>query len=52
VKKLAYIKLNIPQLARLGLFSRFTKRGLGVVHSHHAFSLSVRDVTTPAMSTT
>ena len=39
----AYIRLNIPQLAHLGLFSRSTQRGLEVLHSHHGSSLSVRD---------
>lgn len=50
MKKLANITLNIPQLARLGLFSRSTKRGFGILHSRHSNSPSVRDATTPAMS--
>ena len=47
----SYITLNIPQFARLGLFSRSTERGFGVVHSHHGCSFSVRDATIPAMPT-
>ena len=43
--------LNIPQLARLGLFSRSTQgRGLAdLFHSSPPGSLSVRDATVPAM---
>jgi hypothetical protein len=46
-----YIRLNIPQLARLGLFSRSTQgRGLaGLFHPSTPGSLSVRDATAPAM---
>ena len=52
VKVRPTIKLNIPQLARLGLFSRFTQgRGLANLFQFSTpGSLSVRDATAPTVS--
>jgi hypothetical protein len=43
--KLAYSNSTSQRLAHIVAVSRSTKRGFGVVHSHHDSSLSVRNAT-------